>query len=78
MSSSSPSDEAKQEKTKKYWNRGSYKYYIRYSKPVPQGSLLQTGLANKQVKKFYFISIAFKIARIVAVILIALVLIGRL
>ncbi len=76
--SSSPSEEPKQEKTKKYWNPGSYKYYIRYSKPVPQGGLLQTGLANKQVKKFYIISTAFKIAKIVAVVLIALLLIGRL
>jgi len=76
--SSSQGEESKQEKTKKYWNPGSYKYYIRYSKPIPQGSLLQTGLSNKQVKKFYFISTAFKIAKIVAVILIALLLIGRL
>jgi hypothetical protein len=76
--SSSPAEEAKQEKAKKYWNPGSYKYYIRYSKPPPQGNLLQIGLPNKQVKKFYLISTAFKIAKIVAVILIALLLIGRL
>jgi hypothetical protein len=78
MSSSDAKEEPKQQKSKKYLNPGSYKYYIRYPVPLPQASLFQTGLANKQVKKFYVISTAFKIAKIVAVVLIALLLIGRL
>ncbi len=67
-----------EDKPKKYWNPGSYRYYMRYPKPTSRIKPAPIGLVNKQVKSFYLISTAFKIAKIVAIILIALLLIGRL
>jgi hypothetical protein len=77
--SSNRDEDLMEKKDKKYWNPGSYRYYIRYPKksasqvkPIPLSS------SNKQVKRFYLISTAFKIARIGAIVLIALLIIGRL
>jgi hypothetical protein len=62
---------------KPHWNPGSYKYYMRYPKTsnsIPRAPTI--GLVNKQVRAYYIVSIAFKIAKIAAVILMALLVVG--
>jgi hypothetical protein len=67
-----------EEQQRKYWNPGSYRYYIRYPRPAIKAKSVILSASNKQVKRLYWISTAFKLAKIVAIILVALILLGHL
>lgn len=57
------------------------KYYVPtfyWMKPPPQPSPLQAGFKNKEQKRFYLAMTALKIAKFAAVVLVALLLLGRL
>ncbi len=55
------------------------KYYVPtfyWMKPPPQPSPLRTGFVNKQQKHFYLAMTVFKIAKVVAIVLVALFFVG--
>ncbi|MGA2874083.1 MAG: hypothetical protein ABSE82_00980 [Nitrososphaerales archaeon] len=58
---------------KKYWAPSSF-----WMKPPSGPSPLLEGFKNKQQKKFYVMMTAFKVAKVAAIALIALLLVGRL
>lgn len=76
MSSNKHEEETAEPKPVRYWNPGSYRYYLPRTATETRSSVQPSGLATKQLKLFYLISTAFKIAKIVAAVLIALVFIG--
>jgi hypothetical protein len=80
--SNDDADREWRERSKKYYHFSKYmpKYYrLKYDKmsslPSP-GSPLQTGFVNRQQRMFYLLMTSFKVAKILAILVIALLIIG--
>ncbi|MGI0091351.1 MAG: hypothetical protein ACREBS_06545 [Nitrososphaerales archaeon] len=71
-------ENSQQDDKKKYAYMSKYmpKYYK--MKPLPKPSPLQTGFVNRQQKMFYVLLTSFRVAKILAVVVLALLIIGRL